>query len=1236
MKKKNKSRVITTALAVTSLTGSLLQGPILTYAAERVEKTSQTTGQTTNQTTDSTSGESTSSTTTSTEVSRLNQTSQTSASSEQNVNKLTNTNAVEKAASAVSAQSADTQPLSNLTVNVTADDGTTVMKNGDSYNIKQQSAHLTAIKIGFTLTQDGTLKEGSKIKIPVTITNNSSSLIASALSSGTKLNIDQVGTIEFSTDEMAYIITLDQSFASLETGKKIAATVTEQPSITSALVTKDSAQNIVLTIGNSTFNFVPVHRAYQKDSGDYRTADFAYSPSANQINTGTSIKDPNYINNLLASGGQNAGDTHIPTGNVITIEKIQTSGSNVTQINLGNYLGNSTLQISEDGTYLVKGDNSTDRNFPAGTGVTNIISLPANTSNEDIVKALNTAGKHSGVVINNGDGNYTIAYNFGKLLGEGAYTYKDLYPNDDAATQADKAQEINRTDEINSKVSQVLSSANVIQNLGIQTTFNFADPSVKNELSGQANQYNISDDGVITTVSGNGISSNTTPSNARAEGQSKITVRYVDKTGTDLASQAYQYGYPAGSSIASQSPNYQVTPKSITGYTLISSENQVSSVKGKQMMSDNSLAFLNEDQVVYYVYQVNKEQATVTYMDDTTGKPITSKELSGDYGTTDGYRTSETIKELTDKGYELVKDEYPKDGVTYDQDGSPKTYEVHLKHGTTSTSENKTITETVHYQYSDKSQAHADQQATPVEFSRTVTTDKVDGTKTFGEWSAKDNRTSFAKIASPTIPGYTPDQTEISEVTGLTAESKNIEQTVTYTVNKEQATVTYMDDTTGKPITSKELSGDYGTTDGYRTSDTIKELTDKGYELVKDEYPKDGVTYDKDGSPKTYEVHLKHGTTSTSENKSITETVHYQYSDKSQAHADQQATPVEFSRTVTTDKVDGTKTFGEWSAKDNQTSFAKIASPTIPGYTPDQAEIPEVMGLTAESKNIEQTVTYTVNKEQATVTYMDDTTGKPITSKELSGDYGTTDGYRTSDTIKELTDKGYELVKDEYPKDGVTYDQDGSPKTYEVHLKHGTVTINPASPGQPGAPINPKDPAGPKWAEDTDCAALTKKVTETVHYVYKDGTKAADDQIETVTFEQERTYDKVTGKEIKEDGWKAVQNRTSFGEKISPKLANYTPNQEKVAAINGITLTSKNVEKTVVYSKEATTQATGASNSGQQVAKKAMQPSNASKKSLPQTGEQTQTNFSILGMIVWAISGMFVYFMKGKKGKSKE
>ncbi|NRO63327.1 Levansucrase [Lactobacillus helveticus] len=64
-------------------------------------------------------------------------------------------------------------------------------------------------------------------------------------------------------------------------------------------------------------------------------------------------------------------------------------------------------------------------------------------------------------------------------------------------------------------------------------------------------------------------------------------------------------------------------------------------------------------------------------------------------------------------------------------------------------------------------------------FTRTVTTDKVTGDKSYGNWSADQ---SFAAVTSPAIKGYTPDQAEIGTQT-VTGDSSDLDFTVIYTAN---------------------------------------------------------------------------------------------------------------------------------------------------------------------------------------------------------------------------------------------------------------------------------------------------------------------------------------------------------------------------------------------------------------------------------------------------------------------
>ncbi|WP_237578219.1 mucin-binding protein, partial [Lactobacillus helveticus] len=45
----------------------------------------------------------------------------------------------------------------------------------------------------------------------------------------------------------------------------------------------------------------------------------------------------------------------------------------------------------------------------------------------------------------------------------------------------------------------------------------------------------------------------------------------------------------------------------------------------------------------------------------------------------------------------------------------------------------------------------------------------------------------------------------------------------------QKANVTYIDDTTGKTLSTKDLTGNYGSTDPYRTNDTIAGYENAGY-----------------------------------------------------------------------------------------------------------------------------------------------------------------------------------------------------------------------------------------------------------------------------------------------------------------------------------------------------------------------------------------------------------------------
>ncbi|RZM15316.1 cell surface protein precursor, partial [Lactobacillus delbrueckii] len=559
----------------------------------------------------------------------------------------------------------------------------------------------------------------------------------------------------------------------------------------------------------------------------------------------------------------------------------------------------------------------------------------------------------------------------------------------------------------------------------------------------------------------------------------------------------------------------------------------------------------SKDNVQTIIYTANQEAANVTYIDDTTGKTLSTKDLTGDYGSTDPYRTGDTIADYEKQGYQLVSDNYPTHGVVYNQDGTVQKFEVHLTHGTTpvgpknpqtpgepinpdnpdgpkwpegtdKSSVTQTVIRTVNYLDKQTGKVVAKQVTEQVTYNRTAIVDKVTGQiigysttggntvdQTDGNkaWTAVDNKSDWDSVTSPDLSskGYlAPDLAAVAQQT-VTPGDKDVTVNVYYDHAVVPVNPTHPQ-TPGEPINPDDPDS-----------------------------PKWPAGTDKDSL--TTAVH---------------QTIHYQYVNGSQAAPDKTDSTT-FDHQVEIDKVTGkiVKDDG-WTAENGKTSFDSKKSPVIPGYTASKPASDSVDGLTHDSKDNVQTIIYTSNQEAANVTYIDDTTGKTLSTKDLTGDYGSTDPYRTGDTIADYEKQGYQLVSDNYPTHGVVYNQDGTVQKFEVHLTHGTTPVGPKNPQTPGEPINPDNPDGPKWPEGTDKSSLTQTVIRTVNYLDKQTGKVVAKQItEQVTYNRTAIVDKVTGQIIgysttggdtvdQTDGdkaWTAVDNKSDWDSVTSPDLS---------------------------------------------------------------------------------------------------
>lgn len=524
------------------------------------------------------------------------------------------------------------------------------------------------------------------------------------------------------------------------------------------------------------------------------------------------------------------------------------------------------------------------------------------------------------------------------------------------------------------------------------------------------------------------------------------------------------------------------------------------------------------------------QKAFIKYIDDNTGTNMRVRVLTGQGGKTMKYSTRADIQDYLKQGYQLVSDNFVT-GTTFDTDDrTDQIYEVHFKHGIESDFEKRNVKETVHYRY-DNGQLARPIYQNVLNFERKVETDQVTKQRNYKNWQAVDG-TSFKRVVSPYIKGYTAVPKLIDEITNINENHANIEKIVVYKANDEKAQVKYFDDTIGRKLSEQLLHGVYGSRDVYRTANTIQRYKQMGYELVSDNYPKNGANYSQDKLVRVYEIHLKHKIVKQPEKSTVKEVIHYLY-DNGQPAGPIYENELDFKRIIEFDQVTKQKRYGNWQAIDG-TYFKKVDSPKIIGYTPTLESIETINNIDGSHKDIEETVVYKINDEKAQVTYYDDTTRKKLSEKGLNGAYRTRDSYRTVDAINQYKWAGYELVSDDYPQNGVFYDQDKLIKMYEVHLKHG---------------------------EKMDFEQ--RAVKEVIYYQYDDGQLAKPTYKNKLSFRRIVKIDQVTGQKYY-GVWQAVDG-TNFRSVVSPIIEGYTPIPEIVRAINNINSYHQDVEKTVVY-----------------------------------------------------------------------
>ena len=226
------------------------------------------------------------------------------------------------------------------------------------------------------------------------------------------------------------------------------------------------------------------------------------------------------------------------------------------------------------------------------------------------------------------------------------------------------------------------------------------------------------------------------------------------------------------------------------------------------------------------------------------------------------------------------------------------------------------------------------------------------------------------------------------------------------------------------------------------------------------------------------------------------------------------------------------------------------------------------------------TITYTADKQKATVTYVVEGTGTVLHTDNLEGKSGEPIDYSTVAKLAELKALGYDLVTDGFTTaTDKNFDKDTKvDQSFVVTVKPHVEPIKPVDPEnpndpnkpKPGDPIDPNNPDGPKWTEDLiKQIDTTRHVNRTITSVNEKGEEVAQKVTDKVTFTREGKINSVTG-EITYGNWTAKDGDTTFDKVESPVVQGYIlkdAKQKEVAATTGLTVDSKDENIEVVYTK---------------------------------------------------------------------
>ena len=258
-----------------------------------------------------------------------------------------------------------------------------------------------------------------------------------------------------------------------------------------------------------------------------------------------------------------------------------------------------------------------------------------------------------------------------------------------------------------------------------------------------------------------------------------------------------------------------------------------------------------------------------------------------------------------------------------------------------------------------------------------------------------------------------------------------------------------------------------------------------------------------------------------------------------------------------------------WKGTNGQsTDLPELAVPQKEGYIASVEKVP-VQATTATDEDYEYVVKYTAI-QKAKTTFVDEK-GNAIPGVDAITEQGGSETPLTKEAevkakIKELEDKGYELVSNTYPEGGKFDTDKDTDQEFKVTLKQKEVTVTPDQPKTPGTPVDPNNPEGPKYPAGLEEKDLNKTVTRTITYVYEDGTPVLNEDGTPKTVTQEAKFTRtakvnLVTKEVTYGDWSEAKD---LAEVKSPVVPGYLADKASVTVVN-VTGNSEDIKEVVTY-----------------------------------------------------------------------